>query len=341
MIRKSWLTIFVVCLFIVATMFVAGCEEPDEVVEEPEEEPVEEPEEDLAHLSIATTATGGSGYIQGGNLAAVVNPLQDVFEVYPMASAGAIENLALVQAGEADIGYTPTLFLEEGYLGEGDLEEHPDLRRLFTCGVSYGVFLVDADTDIYEMTKEDLEGHTINWGLPAQTTRQFNNILFDVIGLEPGVNFEAVELGTGDAFDALRDRHIDAASQGATPELASLVELMTTRDIRILDMPDDVFEEFNERAGGILFRAEMPAEWYPGLEEDVDTWIQTIDYFAHKDADEEVMYQFTKHFWENIDELAERDAAFAGLTIDEAVVPLDIPLHPGAERYFEEEGIIE
>ena len=345
--KKLCLVICLIMFLSLATLFVFGCgtdepvavDDPDEV-DEPEEvvEEVDE-ERETVSLSLATTGTGGAGYIQGGNLAAVVNPLQDVFEVYPIATTGAMENVILVDTGEADIGYTPDVQLEEGYLGTGDFERaHENIRRLFSCAISYAVFIVDADTDIY--TIDDLEGKTINWGLPAQTTRAFNNVLFDVIGLEPGVNFTAVELSTGDAFNAIRDRQIDAASQGATPQMASLVELATTKDIRILEIPDDVFEEFNERVGGILFQGTLPGGWYPGVDEDVQTWIMTISYFAHKDIDDDVIYEFTKQFWENIDELRSRDAAFEGLTINEALLPLEIPLHPGAERYFEELGMI-
>jgi uncharacterized protein len=329
--RKVLSAVCLITLLTVSVFITTGCGSQQAAVEEGPE---------LVHLSLATTQTGGAGYIQGGNLAAVVNPKQTVFEVYPVASSGAMENVLLVDTGEATIGYTPDVQLQQGYLGEGDFEKpYDNLRRLFSCAISYGTFIVDADSDIY--TLDDLRGKTVNIGTPAQTTRAFNNVLLEVLGLEPGVDFNYVELGTGDAFDALKDGHIDAALQGSTPQMGSLVELATTRNLRFLEMPDDVFEEFNAAVGGILFQGNLPGGIYPGIDNDTKTFIQTISYFTHKDLDEDVAYEFTKHFWENIDELKSVDAAFEGLSINEAVVPLAIPMHPGAEKYFKEQGLID
>ena len=63
--------------------------------------------------------------------------------------------------------------------------------------------------------------------------------------------------------------------------------------------------------------------------------------FCRGDLDEQTVYDLTKVFWENIDELGESQANLKGLTPEEAVKDIaDLPLHPGAERYYTEIGVL-
>lgn len=297
---------------------------------------------DLVHISLGTTGSGGADYIIGGSLASVLNRSQDIFEISPIVTAGAGENPILVNTGAADLGVASDIIIEQAYHGEGDFREPMEnIRRLFTYSMLVGAFIVSEDSGIESF--DDIYGMKLNIGLPVQTTRDFNNLLFfDGMGLEAGSDFEAYELSTGDAFDALRNGIIDGTNNLTFWEQASVIELATEIDIRMLDMPDDVFDAFNEVADGLLFRAEIPAGMYPGIDEPVQTWANSTSYIAHKDMDEDLVYEFTKAFWENIEALQAEDAGFTALSLEEhALVDIDVPLHPGAERYFREQGLID
>ena len=63
--------------------------------------------------------------------------------------------------------------------------------------------------------------------------------------------------------------------------------------------------------------------------------------FCRGDLDEQAVYDLTKTLWENIDKLGETQAPLKGLTPAAAVQDIaDLPLHPGAERYYKEIGVI-
>lgn len=87
-----------------------------------------------------------------------------------------------------------------------------------------------------------------------------------------------------------------------------------------------------------LFTIE--AGTYPNQNEDVRTTAIKMIMFCSDDPDDETVYQLTKTFWKNIDELGAAQVNLAGLTPEEAVKDIaDLPLHPGAARYYEEIGV--
>ena len=63
--------------------------------------------------------------------------------------------------------------------------------------------------------------------------------------------------------------------------------------------------------------------------------------YAHKDANEDAVYQITKAFWENVSALQQLNPGFNGLDVKNADAgPSDVPMHPGTERYLKEVGVL-
>ncbi len=61
--------------------------------------------------------------------------------------------------------------------------------------------------------------------------------------------------------------------------------------------------------------------------------------FSRDDVNEDEVYQFTKVFWDNLDEVR-KDPNFKIMKKEYAVVKTEVPLHPGAQRYFKEAGLL-
>ena len=160
-------------------------------------------EEGTARIAIATTGSGGGAYITGGAIAGVLNPLQDVFELSSMVTAGFGENPILVDSGDVELGMMMEAAIEDAYLGQGDFEEpHDNIRRLFTYNIFIAHLIVRDDSGIE--TWEDLRGESINLGVPAQITRDYNELLFEqALGYDLQADIDMNELSTGDGFDAL------------------------------------------------------------------------------------------------------------------------------------------
>lgn len=86
----------------------------------------------------------------------------------------------------------------------------------------------------------------------------------------------------------------------------------------------------------------IPAGTYENQKEDVDTLAIKMILMADASVDEETIYQMTKVFWENLDQLETTHAIVKQMKIENAVTELaGIPLHDGAKRYYEEMGVLD
>jgi hypothetical protein len=58
------------------------------------------------------------------------------------------------------------------------------------------------------------------------------------------------------------------------------------------------------------------------------------------ELEEDVVYKITKAMYENIKDIERAHAKGKEVKLEKATVGMPIPLHPGAEKYFREKGII-
>ncbi|MGI9510173.1 MAG: TAXI family TRAP transporter solute-binding subunit [Geminicoccaceae bacterium] len=79
---------------------------------------------------------------------------------------------------------------------------------------------------------------------------------------------------------------------------------------------------------------------YPGLAAEVDTVARTMMLVARRDVPEETVYQIVKMMFDNLPYLVTLDDAAAQISLDYALDEIDLPLHPGAVRYYREVGVL-
>ena len=85
----------------------------------------------------------------------------------------------------------------------------------------------------------------------------------------------------------------------------------------------------------------IKAGTYPNQDKDVKTSAIKMVMFCRGDLPEDVVYQLTKTLWEHMDEPGQSQQNLKGLTAENAVKEIaDIPLHPGAAKYYKEIGVL-
>ena len=85
----------------------------------------------------------------------------------------------------------------------------------------------------------------------------------------------------------------------------------------------------------------IPAGMYTGTDEDIETFGVKATFVSSADVPDEVVYQLIKAVFENFDDFKELHPAFANLKKEEMVTQaLSAPLHPGAEKYYKEAGLM-
>jgi TRAP transporter TAXI family solute receptor len=291
--------------------------------------------------AVGTSSSGSGPYKWGVGLASVVNKHQNVVKISAQATAGYNENSVLVAEKDIVLGMQTGNDIYTAYHQIGKFanqKKYQDLRFCFNFTVEHGHLVVRADSNI--KTIPDLKGKKFNINSPATATSTRNEALLEAYGLSRK-DFKIFELTTGETFNALRDKVIEGTSNGYNVGNAALVDLSTSIPVRLLGIGETEFKKFNALQNNTMAYGVIPGGTYKGQDTDVKTWMGFGVLFTHKDTDEQIIYEITKAFWKNLDEVKVIDAGFKQLTPQMALAgSADIPVHPGALRYFKEAGLI-
>ena len=84
----------------------------------------------------------------------------------------------------------------------------------------------------------------------------------------------------------------------------------------------------------------MPKDTYNGMTNDVRTVAVKAMLACSADLPEDVVYKITKVLFEHLDELKQAHKKAEMISLDKALDGMSIPLHPGAEKYFKEKGVV-
>lgn len=283
------------------------------------------------------SGAGSGPYVWGGTIAKIINAHQDVIRISPQATAGYNENVVLVAAGDIPIAQHTGSGYVDAYTGKKAFKKpHKRLRLLFTFSIA--PFHVVTREAARIKTVADLKGKKMNIALPAQTTRTFDEAFLEASGLKKS-DIKVFEMATGQTFRALQDRVIDATGNLYSLRHGRLLELTTNTKIKLFDLPDGVVKKMLQlRPATIPFT--IPANTYKGTDYPVHTIAAIAVLFCRDDLPEDLVYTFTKTFWDNLAEV-QKDPAFQSLQPENAYsADIGCPYHPGALKYFKEAGMV-
>ncbi|BAC14403.1 hypothetical conserved protein [Oceanobacillus iheyensis HTE831] len=321
--KKIW-AILLVLLFI---PIITACGEDNEDAEGEAGEGLE--------TNIVTIATGGSSgpyNIIGTTLA---EEYSSVFGINSrtQTTGASVENVNLMEQDKIEMAFTMSDVVSQAIAGEVSFEQPVEkVNQIASLYPNYVQIVTTADSGIE--TFEDLKGKRIAVGdqnsgveVNARTLLNGHGITYDDI--------EVDYLGYAEAADGLRAGQLDAAFLTSGLPNASLMELSETLDIRLVTInPKDV--ESIAQDASYFVALDIPADTY-GNEEPIPTAAIMNALVVHADMSEEDVYQLTKTFFESLETLGNSHQAATDISLEAAQEGHVAPLHPGAERYYEEQ----
>lgn len=289
-------------------------------------------------LQMGTGSVGGVYFPLGQEYANIFedNIQVDGLKVSAVESGASVENLAKIGRGELQLGIAQHNTAVEAVAGEGEFDGVA-IENAGFLGSMYpeAVQVITLDSTGIE-TVADLEGKRVAVGPPGGGTRAAAEQVLSAYGVE---DYTAVEEGFSDAKAKLQDGNIDASIEVLGVPGSSLIELeATTGEAKLIPLDAEQITTITE---GSEFEAyEISAEAYDFLEGPITTVSVFACMFGSTDQiSPELGYEITKSIYGNAGDLTlpQKDL----ITLENALLGLgDLPLHPGAERYFEEEGLL-
>ena len=286
-------------------------------------------------LSMLTGGTSGTYYPLGGELAQIISDETGI-ETTAQSSNASADNMAALAAGDAELAFTQTDVASNAIEGVNSFEGSP-IDNVQAIGSLYPEtiqIVTSADSGIESV--EDLKGKTVSVGAPGSGTYVNAEQILEVHGMTME-DIDAQNLDFGESTGGIQDGNIDAAFITAGTPTGAVEGLSATVDVKIVPIAKDKIEEL---VAEYPYYAEdvIPAGTY-GLEEEVTT-VAVLAMLAVSDSlSEDVVYDITKAIYENTDKISHAKGEF--IKTEKALDGIGIDLHPGAEKYFKEAGVLE
>ncbi len=294
---------------------------------------------------MGTATTGGTYYPVGVAISTLVKvklePTSNI-SVSAISSAGSGENLKLMDEGQIQFGILQGLYGAYAWNGSGPVPKaYKDMRSVTMLWQNVEHFVVDSKYvktgTIDDMT--NLYGESFSIGARNSGTEGSGRYILGNAGIDLD-KLEMAYLGYGPSADAMQNNNIEGMNIPAGVPASAVTRAYANmgKDITTLDFTAEQLAKVNSEFE-LWSPYTIPAGTYPSQEKDINTIAQPNILAVRADVPEEDVYQITKTIYENLPFLNNIHPATKAMALEKAIAGLPMPLHPGAERFFREQGL--
>lgn len=288
-------------------------------------------------LTLGTGGTTGTYYAVGGVMATVLNPILKQSALTVTSTGASKANIQLIDDDDAQLAIVQNDVMYYAYTGTDLFAEEGAYSSFSTIAGLYDetVQIITCDASIASVA--DLAGKTVSVG-DAGSGVEFNA---KQVLAAYGLSFDditVVNASFGDSADSLKDGKIDAAFIVAGAPTTAVTDLATTNPVHVVELDDEHISAL-QADYDFYTKTVIPAGTYDGQDADATTVSVRATLIVSNKVSEDAVYELTKAMFENQADLAAGHAKFETLNLDEAVAGISVPFHPGAAKYYEENGI--
>lgn len=256
-----------------------------------------------------------------------------------ITTGGSTDNNRLARKHELDTWLTHSYAAYENWMGIGIFKgEAPfkNFRMLSKVYTGMPTLVVLADSNIY--TLSDLKGKRVCLGGPGSGNYDTARYLLEPNGIWEHIKKQSIShAGCG---RSLLDGNSDAAASAASPS-AAFIEVEAQRKIRFVKVSE---EEINRavKANPFFSKGTMPGGVYKSIQEPWLVPSYRVYWAAHKDFSPDMVYQMLKVTFDPMNKTRIQAIHVSMKELEpelDVMVPMGIPLHPGAVKFWKEQGL--
>jgi len=288
-------------------------------------------------INVLTGGTSGVYYPLGVALADIYGKGISGAKTQVQATKASVENLNLLQQGKGEIAFSLGDSVQEAVKGNqeaGFPQKLDKLRGIAAIYPNYIQIVASQESGIKSLA--DLKGKSLSVGAPASGTELNARAIFAAAGLKYEDLGKVEYLPFAESVELIKNRQLDATLQSAGLGVASIRDLATSVPITVVAVPKAEVEKI----GSPYMSVVIPAGTYEGQAADVETAAVGNFLISHDGVSEETAYQMTKLLFESLPQLVAAHAAAKAIDPAKALDGMPVPLHPGAEKYYREKGLL-
>lgn len=294
-------------------------------------------EEDLTLLTIGTADRGGTMYQVGSAIAQAITQEDSSIKINISASSGSGMNVHSLESGEIDLALVSGDVAYAAVNGQDEFASPVELRAIGAVYSSVSNWMAPASSGYVYV--HDLAGAQIGVGPQGSTSDLSARVAVASLALDEQ-DTALVNCSLADGAEMLKEGKLDVVHAFTGMPVPSLVALSEEMPCRVLLYTPEELQAILE-ANPVYYATQIPAGSYSGQDEAVDTFGVKCLLCVSGSMPDEMAYQLTQALWAASDWMGDEHPALADMVREEFLCEdLPIPLHPGAERFYEETGAL-
>jgi TRAP transporter TAXI family solute receptor len=290
------------------------------------------------HIVIAGSHVAGTYYRLAGGIASLVDKYIPGVKATAQPSPGSVQNVRNLVDKSIDIGIVISSLGYKAIKGEKPFEKDPfpNLRGIFNTYPFLDNIITQEKSPV--KTLFDVKGRRVATGPPGSGSLHSHIIILEAHGIKLD-DCKPQYLTNDEAARALVDGNVDVALIEVPATAGVIKELMTMHKMRYVPVDMEVAKAIHKKVP-YLYPDYVKAGTYECVKEDVLQMFQTGIFCADLNFDPELVYNIVKVMFEHKAELVQILKLAEKITPETAGGNMAIPLHPGAERYYREVGVL-
>lgn len=333
--KKNLKALFAVALVGVMALGLAGCGGSGDSAKSDGDGAAPATNTSTSAMRFVTGGESGTYYAYGSVLSQFATNGDYGVKVTALSGNGSQANVQALEDGDADIAFCQSDVLAYAYAGT-NLFENAAYEDFSIVANLYQeqVQIVTCDPNIKSVA--DLAGKTVSVGAAG------SGVFFNAVDVLSAYDLtlddiDPVYQSFADSADSLKDNKIDAAFIVAGAPTTAITDLSTSKTAYLVSMDDEHVEKLLA-ASPYYAKDTIKAEAY-GLDADVTTVSVGAVIIANNNVSEDAIYGFTKSLFEGAESNADAHAKYKELDLKNAASITTVPYHPGAAKYFSEQGV--
>lgn len=285
---------------------------------------------------IGTGGVGGVFYPYGEGLAEILSA--SGMRASFVETGGSVDNIKQVQSGDLVLGFSTVDSAYDAIVGQAAYAE-TGKAKICTLAVLYTSFVHVVAREASGITSvEEMKGKVISFGDSGSSTEGAANRIFEAAGLDPQTDATRQNLSIADSAAALSAGTIDAFFWiGGLPTKAVADMISAGTKVKFIDASAYV-APMVEKYGPVYSTFTLSKDVY-GTEADVPGIGIGNILFADQTMSEDQAYQILTTIFAHLREVHALHPQAANLTLESAVNGSSIPFHPGAIKFYTEQGV--
>lgn len=306
----------------------------------------------VAHLSptpgFAKKLLVFAGGPAGGTFQIVANAVQTYkpvkanknYRVIAQSSGGSTENLRKVNSGKAQFGvvYSGHVFAGREGLMVNDSKKYENVLALSYLYGAPAQLVVRANSRI--KSAMDLKGKKVGVGNAGSGAYSYCEQFFTHLGIWDKIERNA--MGYNDAAAAFGNKQLDAFWLFTAFPSGAVIQAAQMNDIALINLADDAeksgfFDKFKN-----FSKAVIPAGTYKGVDYDTGSFIDAALWVANSDTPADAVYEILSNIYtdDGLAWMVSQKKTFKAMSVADGIKGIATPLHPGAEKFWKEKGIL-